>query len=313
MAENHDAGRGLDDASSGANGVEPGTPESVGDESSGMDELFLSPDDSEGEEIPAVEEDQQQAGAEQSDPVAPPTPPETPTDEQAEKTIRELEKQIEDISAERDDVKNRMMRVAADLENFRKRTSREKEEMRKYGIDKVVLELLPVLDNLERALEHSDKSQDKTTIVDGVRMVHRQFVGALKKHGVAGFESTGELFDPQKHEAIQQVETAEHETGTVLEQYQKGYYLHERLIRPALVVVARQVDGGSEENATEGPSDTPSESASDSTSSETGETPEQGETDQTEENETNDSEPTPDESGSAGEADDSHDDEADVN
>jgi molecular chaperone GrpE len=107
----------------------------------------------------------------------------------------------------------------------------------------VVLELLPVLDNLERALQHADKSEDSTTIVDGVRMVQRQFVTALEKHGVQGFDAKGEHFDPQKHEAIQQIDTTEHQTGFVLEEYQKGYYLHERLIRPALVVVARNPAG----------------------------------------------------------------------
>ncbi len=252
MAENHEVAQGLGDGSSGADEQDSDAQESVGEESSGsMDELFLSPDDSDGEEIPVashqeVETDRPPPPEVGGPPAEQSEPP--PSDESAD-TILELENQLEELAAERDDIKNRMMRVAADLENFRKRTAREKEELRKYGIDKVVLELLPVLDNLERALEHSDKSEDKTTIVDGVRMVHRQFLGALKKHGVEGFESKGEQFDPQRHEAIQQVETAEHETGTILEQYQKGYYLHERLIRPALVVVARQVEGSESDQA----------------------------------------------------------------
>ena len=102
--------------------------------------------------------------------------------------------------------------------------------------------MLPVLDNLERALEHGEKSEAESSIVDGVKMVFRQFVGALTKHGVVGFESVGEVFDPQRHEAIQQVETADHETGVVLEQFQKGYFLHERLLRPAMVSVSRKIE-----------------------------------------------------------------------
>lgn len=144
------------------------------------------------------------------------------------------------VVEERDDFKNRMLRSAADLENFRRRSNREKDELRKYGIDRVVLELLPVLDNLDRAIEHADESVE-SSFVDGVRMVQRQFVGALQKHGVEGFDSKGSMFDPTKHEAIQQQETTEHATGTIVEEYQRGYFLNDRLIRPALVVVARNI------------------------------------------------------------------------
>lgn len=193
----------------------------------GVDDLFLSPDDDAGEEIEFAGSPASGGGAPEA--AAEPGASAPGVDPAI----------LAELTAERDDYKNRMMRLAADLENFRKRTAREKDEMRKFGIDRVVLELLPVLDNLERALDHADKSEDSTTIVDGVRMVHRQFLTALEKHGVKPFESKGEMFDPQRHEAIQQMETADHPTGQVLEQFQKGYYLHERLIRPALVVVAR--------------------------------------------------------------------------
>lgn len=213
-----------------------------------MDELFLSPDDSQGEEVGF--EKKSEAAAAPGAPQVPdsvarePEPAPEPAAAPAPAASAIDSSKLRELEAERDDYRNRMMRVAADLENFRKRTAREKEDMRKYGIDRVVLELLPVIDNLERALEHADKSDESsTTIVDGIRMVHRQFITALEKHGVKGFESKGEQFDPQKHEAIQQVETTDHPTGYVMEQYQKGYYLHERLIRPALVVVVRNPEG----------------------------------------------------------------------
>lgn len=213
MTENHDTEQGNESTSE---------PES-------LDDLFLSPDDSGAEELPLS------PGESESDPSTKPAAP-NPGPAVDNSMLVEME-------AERDDYRNRMMRVAADLENFRKRTAREKEDMRKYGIDRVILELLPVLDNLERALDHADKSADSTTIVDGIRMVQRQFITALEKHGVRGYDAKGEHFDPQKHEAIQQIETTEHPTGFVLEEYQRGYYLHERLIRPALVVVARNPEG----------------------------------------------------------------------
>lgn len=216
-----------------------------------LDDLFLSPEDSEGEivaEVDASGDVQPGSAAEDTDAeviemnAAPSAAAQAPAVAQvssaeldaANETIRGLEE-------ERDEVKGRMMRVAADLENFRKRTAREREDMRKYGIDKVILELLPVLDNLERALQHAENNAEDNSITEGVRMVYRQFLTALEKHGVKSFESKGDAFDPQKHEAIQQVETDEHDTGTVLEQYQKGYFLHDRLIRPAMVSVAKKV------------------------------------------------------------------------
>ncbi|MEZ4459772.1 MAG: nucleotide exchange factor GrpE [bacterium] len=185
-----------------------------------MDSLFVSPEDSDVEVVMS------EAVASVPDAV-----------------VEELRAKLLAAETERDEAKNRYLRTAADLENFRKRTAREKEDMRKYGIDKVVLELLPVIDNLDRALDHAEKSETNTTsIVDGVRMVYRQFLTSLEKHGVTSFDAKGQHFDPTKHEAIQQVETPEFDTGTVLEQYQKGYFLHDRLIRPALVAVAKKVE-----------------------------------------------------------------------
>lgn len=156
--------------------------------------------------------------------------------------IQELNDKLVALEEERDDLKNRLMRSAADLENFRKRAAREREDLRKYGIDRVVQELLPALDNLERALDHAEKTEAGANIAEGVRMVSRQFVSSLEKHGVVQFDARGEQFDPQKHEAIQQVESSEHDTGVIVEQYQKGYFLHDRLLRPALVAVAKRVE-----------------------------------------------------------------------
>ncbi len=191
-----------------------------------IDDLFLSPEDSDVEV------------------VGTPELVEVLSDNESDSgLVAQLREKLAAAEAERDEAKNRHLRTAADLENFRKRTAREREDMRKYGIDKVVLELLPVIDNLDRALEHAEKSESGiSSIIDGVRMVYRQFVTSLEKHGVASFDARGEAFDPTKHEAIQQIESAEHESNTVLEQYQKGYFLHDRLIRPALVAVSKKVE-----------------------------------------------------------------------
>ena len=191
-----------------------------------IDDLFLSPEDSDVEVVSA------------------PEIVEVLSDEKNDSgLVAELRAKLTAAEAERDESKNRLLRTAADLENFRKRAAREREDMRKYGIDKVVLELLPVIDNLDRALEHAEKSESGiSSIIDGVRMVYRQFVTSLEKHGVSSFDARGEAFDPTRHEAIQQIDSADHDANTVLEQYQKGYFLHDRLIRPALVAVSKKVE-----------------------------------------------------------------------
>jgi molecular chaperone GrpE len=232
-----------------------------------LDDLFLSPDDDmgdvievdviDGEEAEQLEQDLEGGAADKPE-VSQPDKPDLSQTAAAQKLrkeyeaergelqarIEELEQKLEAVQEERDQTKERLMRSAADLENYRKRSKREREEMRKYGIDKLCLELLPAVDNLERALAHAEASEEESNILDGVKMVYKQILSALEKHGVTGFDAEGEKFNPEHHEAIQQVESSEHETGEVVEQFQKGYVIHDRLLRPALVSVAKRVDGG---------------------------------------------------------------------
>ncbi len=189
------------------------------------DDLFLSPDDSEGEVIDVGQFDEEGGAGDQ---------------ELAAENVA-LKKNIEELTVECDEQKNRVLRIAADLENFRRRSQREKDDMRKYGIDRVVMELLPAVDNLGRALAHAEADAGDNSMVEGVAMVYRQLLSSLEKHGVQGFESKGTPFDPQRHEALQQVESTELPNNTVVEEYQKGYFLHDRLLRPALVSVAKNV------------------------------------------------------------------------
>lgn len=207
-----------------------------------LDGLFLSPDDD--EDVIEVDYTDGEASAGGMEVLR------EDVSELHEK-ITHLEERAEKAEQERGDFKERWMRAAADLENLRKRAKREKEEQRKYGNDKIATELLPAVDNLERALAHAEKSEDQSSIIDGVKMVYRQILTALEKHGITGFESKGEKFNPEQHEAIQQVETTEHDTGTVVEQYQKGYFIHDRLLRPAMVSVAKRVDGGDNDGHSE--------------------------------------------------------------
>lgn len=155
--------------------------------------------------------------------------------------LGESQTKIQGLESRNRQVQNRLMRTTADFDNFRKRTQREKADLEKFGMEKFAKEMLPVVDNLERALQHSDAGEEgeKNSLVEGVQMVLKQCRQQFARFGVVGFDSVGEKFDPQRHEAIQQKVSEEFETNTVMEEYQRGYHIHERLLRPALVVVAR--------------------------------------------------------------------------
>jgi molecular chaperone GrpE len=132
---------------------------------------------------------------------------------------------------------DRFLRERADLENYRKRVGREKEELLNYGNKSLLEEMLPIIDNLERALAHA--SEDGLgAVVEGIRMTHAMLLAALKKFNVTPIDAVGFPFDSAYHQAMAQVPTDQHEPNTVVEEYQKGYMLKERLLRPAMVTVA---------------------------------------------------------------------------
>ncbi len=239
-------------------------PEPAGDEE--LDDLYVSPDESDvevvepaaeqsaGEESPEEqtrEEGEPAGSGSEDDEAATPSEPDErttadgPTREELLERVDELEQEVDQLQQERDEYEERMLRAAADLENFRKRAKREKDELKKYGAKPLLEDLIQNIDNLERALEHADSSNEQN-IIEGVEMVLRQLHTNLEKHGIEQFDSEGEQFDPEQHEAIQQVETTDRESGTIVEEFQKGYFLHDRLLRPAMVSVADNVAGDSE-------------------------------------------------------------------
>ncbi len=130
---------------------------------------------------------------------------------------------------------DRLLRSAADLENYKKRAARERDEAARFGVERLAKELLPVIDNLERALAAAPAGEPLTS---GVGMTLRLLEEALGKVGVKGFSAKGERFDPHRHEALMSVATSEHLPGTVVTEHQRGFTLHDRLLRPAAVVVA---------------------------------------------------------------------------
>jgi len=140
-------------------------------------------------------------------------------------------------------MKDAWMRSAADFDNFRKRTRKELEEARRTGREDLLRAVLPVFDNLERAIQSALRTKDVKAVADGLAMVQRQFVEALGREGIARIPTVGKPFDPSLHEAIQQVETSDHEPGTVLAEVQPGYTQGDRLMRAAMVVVAKPKGG----------------------------------------------------------------------
>ena len=131
----------------------------------------------------------------------------------------------------------RLLRSAAEFDNFKKRSLKEKEDSQKFGSERLLKDFLPVMDNLERALDHAEQ-HDLKQVIEGVRLVQKLFETTLAKHGVTGFSAVGKPFDPSFHEALMQQESDQPQ-GTVVSEMARGYKLHDRLVRPAAVVVAK--------------------------------------------------------------------------
>lgn len=154
---------------------------------------------------------------------------------------RETQKKLEEVH-------DRWVRAVADLENYRKRAQKERDEVQKFGVERLVKDLLPVIDNLDRALA-SAAAEDP--LVAGVKLVRASFEQALGRHGVKAFSAMGQPFDPARHEALMQVPTADAAPGTVVLEHARGFTLADRLVRPAMVGVAvAPPRGGSEPGGT---------------------------------------------------------------
>jgi len=146
---------------------------------------------------------------------------------------------LERAQAEAAKLKDQLLRLAADFDNFKKRSRRELADVAKMSKEDVLRELLPVFDNLERATSHAAQATDVKALTDGISMVMRQFLDTIGKLGIERVPALGVPFDPAMHEAVQHLETAEHPPGTVAMELQAGYRLGDRIIRPAMVVVAK--------------------------------------------------------------------------
>jgi molecular chaperone GrpE len=149
------------------------------------------------------------------------------------------QEKIQELEAKLEEAENRILRLQADFENFRRRTRLDREAAEKYRAQSLVTDILPVLDNFERALKVEADDEKSKSILQGMEMIYRQLLDALKKEGVEAIECVGMQFDPHLHHAVMQVEDSEYESNIVVEELQKGYKLKDRVIRPSMVKVSQ--------------------------------------------------------------------------
>jgi len=155
-------------------------------------------------------------------------------------TIEELKASIEERDREIGGLKEKLLYQQADFENFKKLKAKEKQEVLRFGNETLIKELLPVIDNLERAIEHAGKTEEAKAIAEGVALTLNGFLKVLEKFDVSRLDAKGEKFDPNLHEAVYQEESADVEPGTVIAEFQKGYMMDGRLLRPSMVSVAKR-------------------------------------------------------------------------
>ena len=169
----------------------------------------------------------------------------------AEDAEEEIE---EDVSAELEALREKYLRLSADFDNYKKRLAKEKQEIRDFGNAQKLKELLFVVDNFERAIEHSEESHGEKTdfvaFLDGIKLVHAQFLSSLENFGVTAIDSAeGTSFDPSYHEAIYKEHSEIHKSGVIISEAQRGYLLNGRLLRPSMVSVSQGAEKPSGEDS----------------------------------------------------------------
>lgn len=155
----------------------------------------------------------------------------------------DFEAELQSAKQEAKDNYDRLLRVSAEFENFKKRVTREQAELKKYANEALIKDLLSVVDNLERAIDSAaNESKDISNFLEGVKMTHQEILKILKKYHVTPIEAIGNQFDPCYHQAVTQNKTSEFPANTVIQELQRGYLIHDRLLRPAMVVVSKSPD-----------------------------------------------------------------------
>ena len=155
-----------------------------------------------------------------------------------------------DLKEKEDEIQvlnDKLLRSQAEFENYKKRITKEKSDLLKYANEELVKEVLRTVDNLEMAIGHAREANQSDSIREGIEIILKHLLQSLERFGVTGFTAVGEKFDPNRHEAVIQVESVEHEPNTVIAESQKGYFLRDRLLRPSLVTVTKMPPDESEE------------------------------------------------------------------
>jgi len=160
--------------------------------------------------------------------------------DQAPDPVKELEKKLASKEQEAQENYDRLLRVSAEFENYKKRTIRDMEEFRKFSNQSLIKEMLTVVDNLELAMNSTDGQKTiEKGLLEGLEMTHKEILKVFEKFNVTPISAMGQVFDPTFHEAVMQEETDDFPENTVVHELQKGYLIHDRLLRPAMVVVAK--------------------------------------------------------------------------
>jgi len=158
----------------------------------------------------------------------------------ADDQLQQLKDRMEQLQQQKDEVFSKLQRVSADYANFQKRASRQIADSTAYEKEKIIKSILPVLDNFEHTLANAHKSEGIDVLIKGVRIIYDQMLDILKSHGAEQIKAVGEIFDPALHQAMLQKYVSEKNEGVVLEEFQKGYRLNGRVIRPSKVVVNKK-------------------------------------------------------------------------
>jgi molecular chaperone GrpE len=178
----------------------------------------------------------------------PPSSRKTPGDKALRAKLKKMDEKIERLQQENEKYQEEYLRMAADKDNLRKRLEREKEDFLQYALSDLLKDMLNVLDNFERALD-SDHGENCKSLREGIELIYKQYEDLLKRQGVSPIETEDVIFDPRVQQAFMSSESSEVEEPTVHEELQKGYMLHDRLLRPALVKVLIPKRNGGDENS----------------------------------------------------------------
>ncbi len=152
----------------------------------------------------------------------------------------ELITELDITKKQLEEEKDRCLRLNAEFDNFRKRMLKEKEEFIKYANEKLISELIDIMENLERGVENAKKTENKDKLIEGMELIYKQFKNVLEKNGLTPIKALGERFDPYKHEAMMQTLTDERDEGTILEEFARGYMLNNKVIRYSKVRVSKR-------------------------------------------------------------------------